>query len=72
MADPRYQYEKINAIKVIVQTSSGKILLLQEPETNEWMPLRWGFPGGKPLVNESLMDAYNRKVSGELGLYIEP
>jgi len=71
MADSRYQYEKINAIKVIVENPEGKVLLIQEPETNEWMPGHWGLPGGKPLVKESLYKAFKRKMQEELGQDLE-
>lgn len=70
--DPRYDYPRTNAIKVIIQSKLGSVLLLQEPEANDWMPLHWGLPGGKPLVGESLMDAFKRKMNGELGLDIKP
>ena len=72
MNDPRYQYEKVIAIKVILENSEGKILLIQEPQTNEWMPFHWGLPGGKPLVKESLYEAFKRKMKEELGFDIEP
>ena len=72
MNDPRYQYVKVNAIKVIIQRSDGKILLIQEPETNDWMPGHWGLPGGKPLQKESLYEAFKRKMKEELGKDIEP
>ncbi len=72
MVDERYQYEKENAIKVIVENPEGKILLIQEPETNEWMPGHWGLPGGKPLEKESLYKAFKRKMKEELGVDIEP
>jgi len=72
MNDPRYQYERVNVIKVIVQNPEGKVLLIQEPETNEWMPLHWGLPGGKPLAKESLYKTFKRKMQEELGQDIEP
>lgn len=72
MNDSRYQYEKINAVKVIVENPEGKILLIQEPETNEWMPGHWGLPGGKPFVKESLRQTFKRKMKEELGVDIEP
>ena len=62
MVGERYQYEKINAIKVIVENQEGRVLLIKEPETNEWMPGHWGLPGGKPLVKESLYKAFKRKM----------
>lgn len=70
MADERYEYNKINAIKVIVE-DGDKVLLVREPLTNEWMPGHWGLPGGKPFVNESLLEAYERKIAGELGVKLE-
>lgn len=72
MSDPKYSYPKVNAIKVIVENPKGEILLIQEPVTNEWMPGHWGLPGGKPLVKESLYEAFKRKMEGDLGLEIEP
>ena len=72
MTDPRFQYERVNVIKIIVENPEGKVLLIQEPETNEWMPLHWGLPGGKPLVKESLYGAFKRKMKEELGQNIEP
>lgn len=72
MTDPRYQYEKINVVKVIVENSEGKVLLIQEPDTNEWMPSHWGLPGGKPLAKESLYKAFKRKMQEELGQDLEP
>lgn len=72
MTDPRYTYEKINVVKVIVENPEGKVLLVQEPETNEWMPGQWGLPGGKPYAAESLHEVAKRKTKEELGCYIEP
>ena len=72
MTDSRYQYEKINVVKVIVENPEGKILLIQEPDSNEWMPNHWGLPGGKPLVKESLYKAFKRKMQEELGQDLEP
>lgn len=72
MSDPKYQYTKIHAIKIILENSKGEILLIQEPEFNEWMPGHWGLPGGKPLVKESLYKAFKRKMKGDLGVDLEP
>ncbi|MGB6838860.1 MAG: NUDIX hydrolase [Microgenomates group bacterium] len=72
MTEPKFRYEKINVIKIIVENSEGKILLIQEPETNDWMPLHWGLPGGKPLAGESLLEASKRKLKEELGQNMEP
>lgn len=72
MSDTRYQYERVNAVKIILENPNGKILLIQEPETNEWMPGHWGLPGGKPLEKESLYQTFKRKIKGDLGLEVEP
>ncbi len=72
MSDTRYQYERVNVVKIILENSDGKILLIQEPGTNEWMPGHWGLPGGKPLEKESLYQAFKRKIKGDLGLEAEP
>jgi len=66
------QYQKINSIKAIIENPEGKILLIQEPETDEWMPLHWGLPGGRPKVKESLHDAFKRTLQEEIGIEIEP
>ena len=72
MKDPRYQYEKINVIIIILVNKEGKVLIIKEPDTNEWMPSHWGLPGGKTLVKESLYQAFKRKVKGDIGIDIEP
>ncbi|GEM_PF-3089719 len=72
MSDIRLRYERINAVKVIVENPKGKILLIQEPETNEWMPGRWGLPGGRPYEKESLRDALDRKMKEEVGFLVKP
>lgn len=67
VSDP-YDYPKINAIKIIVYSEkTKKVLLLQEPSTNEWMPNHWGLPGGKPIKNESLEETVKRKVQNDIG-----
>lgn len=72
MNDQRYQYDKVNAIKIIVVSKKDKVLLIKEPETNEWMPGHWGLPGGKTLVKESLYNAVKRKLQDDLGVELEP
>src|SRR3989344_5218407 len=65
-------YKKINSVKAIIENPEEKILLIQEPETDEWMPLHWGLPGGRPKVKESLHDAFKRTLQEEIGVDIEP
>lgn len=62
-----YEFAKINAIKLLVENSKGQILLIQEPETNDWMPLHWGLPGGKPTETESIQETVERKINGDVG-----
>lgn len=72
MNDPRFQFERIIVAKALIESPEGKLLLIKEPETNAWMPGKWGLPGGKPFKEESLKDAFQRKMKEELGLDLEP
>lgn len=72
MSGSRYQYDKVNAVKVILISKNDKVLLIKEPDTNDWMPGHWGLPGGKTLEKESLIQAYKRKAKDDLGVSIEP
>lgn len=66
------KYQKINSVKIIVERPGGEVLLIQEPESDEWMPLHWGLPGGRPKIRESLRDALKRTLQEEIGTEIEP
>ncbi len=63
-----YDFQAVNPIKIILGNEEGKILLLQEPKTNTWMPLHWGLPGGKPTETESLLETVNRKIKTDIGI----
>lgn len=65
-------FQKISSIKAIIENHEGKILLIQEPETDEWMPLHWGLPGGRPGLRESLRNAFKRTLQEEIGVDLEP
>lgn len=65
-------YQKINSVKVIIENTNGEVLLIQEPEKDEWMPMHWGLPGGRPKLKESLRDALRRTLQEEIGVEIEP
>jgi 8-oxo-dGTP diphosphatase len=65
-----YDYPSIMAVKIVV-IREGKILVIREPETNEWMPGRLGLPGGKLLLNETISEATKRKIETEIGLKVE-
>ncbi len=66
MNDP-HNYDKLNVVKIIVESPNGKILLIQEPVMNEWMPGRWGLPGGRTVEKQSLKDAAQAKMQEDLG-----
>ncbi|MCX6812303.1 MAG: NUDIX domain-containing protein [Candidatus Berkelbacteria bacterium] len=68
--DKRFDYPSIVAVKIALK-NGDKILLIREPETNDWMPGRLGLPGGKLMLNESLPQAIERKIKTEIGLEIE-
>ncbi len=65
-------YQKINSVKLIIENPNGEALLIQEPEGDDWMPLHWGLPGGRPKLKESLRDALKRTLQEEIGVEIEP
>ncbi len=67
-----HNYQKINSVKVIIENQNGEVLLIQEPESDDWMPLHWGLPGGRPKLKESLRDALKRTLQEEIGVEIEP
>jgi len=67
MYSGNYDFDTTNVIKIIVQNSKEEILLIQEPENNEWMPLHWGLPGGKPTERESLLETFKRKSKTDVG-----
>ena len=67
MNEQSYAYERINVVKIIVEGPNGRILLIQEPEMNDWMPGRWGLPGGRPFEKESIAEAASRKLIEEIG-----
>lgn len=70
--EQEHEFKKISSIKAIIENPEGKILLIQEPETDEWMPLHWGLPGGRPQLKESLHVAFKRTLQEEISLDLEP
>lgn len=70
MYSRNYDYIAINAVKLIVTNPAGRVLLIQEPENNDWMPLHWGLPGGKPAEKESLKETLERKSKTDVGQHL--
>lgn len=70
--EDQHNYEKVNSIKAVIENHEGKVLLIQEPENDDWMPLHWGLPGGRPKIKESLHTAFKRTLQEEIGLDLEP
>lgn len=64
-----YDFQNVVAIKILVKRED-KVLLIREPEFNDWMPNKLGLPGGKPLINETLRDTISRKAKSEIGFEI--
>lgn len=64
-----YDFQNIVAIKMLIRRGD-EVLLVREPDYNDWMPGRLGLPGGKPLLNETLNEALERKIKTEVGLTI--
>lgn len=65
-----YDFQNIVAVKILVKRDD-KVLLIREPDFNDWMPNRLGLPGGKPLLNETLQDTLKRKIKGDIGFEID-
>jgi 8-oxo-dGTP diphosphatase len=64
-----YDFQNIVAVKILVK-KDNKVLLIREPDSNDWMPNRLGLPGGKPLLNETLQNTLERKIKGDIGFEI--
>lgn len=69
MTNP-YDFQNVVAVKMLIRRGD-EVLLVREPEFNDWMPNRLGLPGGKPLVNETLAETVERKISTEVGLRVD-
>ena len=67
----RYDYPITVASKVIIRKGNS-ILLTREPLDHTWMPGRLGLPGGKLLLNESILDGTERKIKEETSLKCKP
>lgn len=53
---------------VIVVKLEDKILLIKRSKTDEWMPLRWSFPGGHIEKDEAPYKAAKRELKEETQL----
>ncbi|WP_345472372.1 TIGR00730 family Rossman fold protein [Glutamicibacter ectropisis] len=59
--------EQITVSAVIIRNDAGQVLTVRKRGTASFM-----FPGGKPEVGESPIDAAVREVSEELGVQLDP
>lgn len=71
MYTSNYDFQGTSVVKIVLKRPDGKILLIQEPEDNNWMPLHWGLPGGKPTETESLGETLDRKIKTDIGQDVE-
>ncbi len=60
------------AAHAVIADRRGRLLLLHRPETSEYNPERWEFPGGKIDAGEGIYDALVREVKEETGLDVQP
>jgi 8-oxo-dGTP diphosphatase len=56
------------AVRVMLEDSSGQILLLRRSGTSKTNPGKWEIPGGKVDQGENFSDALFREVREETGL----
>lgn len=59
--------EQISVSAVIIRNDAGQVLTVRKRGTSSFM-----FPGGKPEVGESPIEAVVREVSEELGVSLDP
>lgn len=60
------------AAHAVIADRRGRLLLLRRPETSEYNPGRWEFPGGKIDQGEGIQDALVREAKEETGLAVRP
>ncbi len=60
----------INVVRVVIQDSKGRILLLKRASSQKW-PNRWSLPGGKINEGESAKEACRREIKEETGLLLD-
>jgi 8-oxo-dGTP pyrophosphatase MutT (NUDIX family) len=62
--------EMLGAV-VVIFDREGRVLILKRTDEMEWMPLKWGLPGGGIEEGEEPIDAAIREVKEETTLDIE-
>jgi len=60
------------AVAVVIINEREEILSLLRSETDSWMPLRWGLPGGHIDEGETPFEAALRETKEECNLDINP
>lgn len=60
-----------NAVLCVLINKDKKILILKRTCEDDWMPCKWGLPGGGVDGNEELEKALQREVKEETGINIK-
>jgi 8-oxo-dGTP diphosphatase len=60
------------AAHAVIADRRGRLLLLRRPDTSEYNPGRWEFPGGRIGPGEGVRDALAREVGEQAGLAVRP
>lgn len=55
---------------IVVPLFRGRLLMLRRGPTDPWKPGHWNFPGGKVDPGEAPIDAAQRELAEEAGLYV--
>ena len=56
---------------VVYINEAGEVLLLQRTESDDFEPLKWGFPGGKVMQGETVEAGALREFTEETGIALE-
>ena len=60
-----------SSVVLIYDKPNEKFLLLKRTATDNWMPGKWGFPGGKVEKDESYLEGGIRETFEETGLQVK-
>jgi ADP-ribose pyrophosphatase YjhB (NUDIX family) len=60
------------SVSLAIHDESGRVLLVQRPADDEYLPLVWGLPAASLRADEDWEDAVRRAGRDKLGLAVEP